>query len=45
MSNKITVKHTKPWTPETLKRMLFCCKEKANKAWETNPNTATVISL
>lgn len=25
--------------------MLFCCKEKANKAWKTKPKTATVISL
>ena len=25
--------------------MLLCCKEKANQAWKTKPQTATVISL
>ena len=28
-----------------INRMLLCCKEKANKAWKTKPETATVISL
>ena len=28
-----------------INRMLFCWKEKANKAWKTKPKIATVISL